>query len=256
MEADGEHKGSANTMGIETDLSSSFGSIRIRDLVLWQAGLMVLQVVAGVVTIVAIEFWQDLSGSELPMEIYDYLHLRLALILYGTLGLVMLKVALGRRGISGARLWGPQNEEWRAYLDTVLLALAIHGLVWSAGWLQEGETPGGPVAGMPAEISLLAGLIAYGGLAAVLEETFYRGVLYPVLRTRMSAWASVLVSDLLFVLVHGHVLVRPVDATFIAVSGLISAIIMEKARSLRLCIVFHATLNVCAVLSPWLVRGG
>lgn len=81
-------------------------------------------------------------------------------------------------------------------------------------------------------------------LAPIVEELFIRGVLYGFLRSKWGVRAGILVSSLIFALLHGFSLI--LFPTFIA--GVVFAILYERTGSLAPCIIAHSTFNLVAVV--------
>jgi membrane protease YdiL (CAAX protease family) len=87
-------------------------------------------------------------------------------------------------------------------------------------------------------------LVLVGGVAPVVEETVFRGVLYGRLRTRMPLVAAVLVSAAVFSLAH----VIPILLPALFVVGIILALAYELSGSLWLSILLHSLQNSLAVI--------
>jgi hypothetical protein len=80
-----------------------------------------------------------------------------------------------------------------------------------------------------------------GGLAVPFaEELFFRGVVYPWLRTRLGTWPSVLISSAVFALAHGYL--PTVLAAFVIAVPL--AWTYERSRSLWVPVTIHMVNNM------------
>jgi membrane protease YdiL (CAAX protease family) len=90
---------------------------------------------------------------------------------------------------------------------------------------------------------ILAGLVA-----PFAEELYFRGVFYQWLRQRWGVWPGILVSSLVFGIVHGELSVA--GAAFVL--GLILAWIYEQSGSLWIAILVHAINNSFKVLALYL----
>jgi membrane protease YdiL (CAAX protease family) len=89
------------------------------------------------------------------------------------------------------------------------------------------------------------GMLLLGGVAAPFgEELIFRGVLYKLLRERWGLWPGVLVSSLIFALVHGDIAVG-VSAF---VLGIILALVFEYSRSLWASVLVHVINNSVKIL--------
>lgn len=97
-------------------------------------------------------------------------------------------------------------------------------------------------------------MLILGGLAAPFaEELFFRGVLYTWLRGRWGVWAAVIISSLIFGVLHGE----PAQAIAAILMGVLMAWVFEKSRSLWPSVIIHATINSVniALLYYVLARG-
>jgi uncharacterized protein len=84
------------------------------------------------------------------------------------------------------------------------------------------------------------GMLVLGGIAVPFaEEVFFRGVLYKWIRQHWGLWPGVLISSLIFGLVHIDIAVA--GAAFVL--GIILALIYEYSRSLWSAVLVHAINN-------------
>jgi len=85
-----------------------------------------------------------------------------------------------------------------------------------------------------------AGMLLMGGVAVPFaEELFFRGVLYPWMRSLMSAWIAIPLNALLFGALHGDLPVAGATALL----GLLLAWFYEKSRSIWPSVIIHITNN-------------
>ena len=92
-------------------------------------------------------------------------------------------------------------------------------------------------------LDLVCLLIATAVLAPVVEEIVFRGLLYPLVRQRRGRVVAVVVSALVFAVIHGFVLLWPGLFLF----GVVLAVVFETSGSLYPAIVLHALNNALAV---------
>jgi membrane protease YdiL (CAAX protease family) len=92
-------------------------------------------------------------------------------------------------------------------------------------------------------------MIVAGIMAPVSEEIFFRGFMYNIFKHRLGIKAGVVLSALLFALVHG----APIAIISIIPMGMILALAYERTRSLWIPIVMHATNNMIAVSLTFLM---
>ncbi|OGO63857.1 MAG: hypothetical protein A2Z45_01775 [Chloroflexi bacterium RBG_19FT_COMBO_55_16] len=91
---------------------------------------------------------------------------------------------------------------------------------------------------------LLAGVVAPFG-----EELLFRGVFYPLLRDRWGVWPGVLVSSLIFGIIHGDLAVGL--TAFLL--GIILALVFEYSQSLWTSILVHAINNSAKIALLYLL---
>lgn len=89
-------------------------------------------------------------------------------------------------------------------------------------------------------VSILIYLLLLAVVAPLAEELLFRGYLYPALREKMSKFAAVGISAILFALLH----MNPVATVPIIVIGIVLAMLYETTRSVIPCAVCHAMNNL------------
>jgi hypothetical protein len=94
-------------------------------------------------------------------------------------------------------------------------------------------------------VELLLLLVLLAGLVPLVEELFFRGVIYPLLRHRWGAVAAVVGSAALFAVVHFIPLLMP--ALFFV--GLILGLLREWSKSVIPGIILHSMQNGLALLA-------
>ncbi len=88
-------------------------------------------------------------------------------------------------------------------------------------------------------IDAIVMLILAGFIAPLGEELLFRGVLYSIFRERWGIWISVLLSSLIFAVIHGNIAVG-VTGFFL---GIVAAIVFEFSGSLWTAVLVHAINN-------------
>lgn len=96
--------------------------------------------------------------------------------------------------------------------------------------------------------SFLTGVV----LAPVMEEIIHRGIIYQGFRSRFGPWPAMLLSAMLFGILHFYSFWGFIDVTF---AGLVFAWIYEKTRSLWPAIILHACGNALITIDQWLLWG-
>jgi membrane protease YdiL (CAAX protease family) len=87
-------------------------------------------------------------------------------------------------------------------------------------------------------------------VAPVVEEIFFRGILYPTMRMRWGIIPAVIVSSLIFSAMHFHL------PTFLPlfVLAVILSLTFEYTGSLAACIIAHSLFNSLSIIAIWLLR--
>jgi len=99
------------------------------------------------------------------------------------------------------------------------------------------------------QLGALGMLILAGVLAPFGEELLFRGVFYPLLRDRVGVWPGVLLSSLIFGIIHGDITVGL--TAFLL--GIILALVYEYSRSLWTSILVHAINNSAKIALLYLL---
>lgn len=100
--------------------------------------------------------------------------------------------------------------------------------------------------------ALLLALLLVAGLAPLVEELFFRGMIYPLLRQQWGPAVAVVASAAIFSAAHLIPLLFP--ALFVV--GLLLGLLREWSRSLWPCIFYHALQNGLALLAINAVLSG
>ena len=175
-------------------------------------------------------------------------------VLYGIFLVAIHRLVLRRRGI-GWQAIGFRSVDWRWYAAAfALLALWSYGsvLIYQGFAAMDDATRYQRAALLPRGVSwfpLLLIAIAIGPIAALLEETLFRGVLFRWLRQRSGLLTATLASAALFAAVHfnylqpGGVAGLLMTAEIFAI-GACLALLVEKSGSLWPGILVHAVNNL------------
>ena len=93
-------------------------------------------------------------------------------------------------------------------------------------------------------LGIVLTFIAASVVAPIVEETFFRGVLYTTLRGRMGVWGAVMLSSAMFAVVH------PLPGGFLPIFALacVFALMRERTGSLLPSMVCHSVYNTVLLL--------
>jgi membrane protease YdiL (CAAX protease family) len=102
---------------------------------------------------------------------------------------------------------------------------------------------------------VFAGVVLFA-FVALVEELLFRGIIQRALEARIGRWSGLLVSSLLFGLMHAGYGVH-LELLFGALIGLLLGLVYDYVGSLALVVVMHGTLDVFLLVvvpyHPWLV---
>jgi uncharacterized protein len=98
----------------------------------------------------------------------------------------------------------------------------------------------------------LMGLIAIAG-APIIEELFFRGLLYPVLARRIGVWLGVVTTALSFGLIHASQVGWAWSSILLLfVVGLVLTIVRARTRSVAASFLVHTAYNTTIFVLLWL----
>lgn len=92
--------------------------------------------------------------------------------------------------------------------------------------------------------SPVVNFIAVGLIGPVVEEIFFRGLIYTRMRKSMNVTAAIIISSLLFGFAHGEIIWILSAFSF----GVVLAWIFEKTGSLLPCITIHVVNNILSLI--------
>ncbi len=223
----------------------------------------VLMIVAGIALIfilgiLAANLYTLLTGQSLVTDQGPTIELSVALTALEAIALIGAVYWLGlKRKNYTWKVVGLRNPGQRWFTYAVLIGLVVipgSGLI--AILVQQ-------LLGLPAnnpQLPFLApggyttfgaiGMFLFGGIIVPFaEELFFRGVLYLWLRQRFGFWPAMLVSSILFGILHGEISV----GVAAAVLGMVLAWTYEKSHSLWTPVIIHVLNNAAKILLLYLL---
>lgn len=102
---------------------------------------------------------------------------------------------------------------------------------------------------MPSASDFVSLLLVVAILAPIAEELFFRGMLYPLIRQRLSMWSAILLNAALFSVVH----FIPVLLPALFVVGIMLAWVRERSGSVIPSMILHFLQNSLAVISIYVM---
>lgn len=86
----------------------------------------------------------------------------------------------------------------------------------------------------------LLGILLYGLIAPIVEETVFRGIIYNRMKQHFPVWVAMIVSSLLFGLYHENV----VQGVYAALLGLMTVYWYRRYQSFVAPVLFHSVANI------------
>ena len=172
-------------------------------------------------------------------------------------GLVVVLMLLRRRGVVLAEVVGPLRPVARhvgigvglglvALIGSTLLVSLLVTLSGSEATPEQVLTEG--IADTP--VALLLAALAAVVMAPIAEELLFRGLLHRGLRQRMRRPSALVLSSVLFAVVHVDVAAsQPLALVGLTFVGVVLALAHERTGSLLVPVVIHATHNALTLLA-------
>jgi len=196
-----------------------------------------------------IPFWW--YGSMTGLELAMVVSMATCIVLPVSLLFVLsVCVARCRYGLNLLQLGWHLGYERGAVLKAASLGVA-GGLLWYVGmWWVDELPPDLRYTGFigPRLSHVWPTYAAIGVILSASEETFFRGLLYRLLRARLGPVSAALLSCAVFVVWHPQIVGRPPLAIPIFVFGLLYCDIFERSKSLVVSQAAHASLNVTGMI--------
>ena len=182
-------------------------------------------------------------------------------VLYGSLFAATILLTVGKYRVPWAALW-LRPVRWSAYPALIPVLVAVNLVCGALEWLLWPLAGHGTQLANPQATDLLTSFpISWGGLAGALlvvavvapivEETYFRGMIYGLLRERHGVGPAIAVSALIFAAAHVFVFGRYIVLAFpeLCVLGVALAAVTEQSRSLYPAILLHAVNNALVVIA-------
>jgi len=147
---------------------------------------------------------------------------------------VLIKWWCKRVGLSIKLIWGSGISQVRF----IILAIAL-GTFLTFIWAQELNHQ----TRLPTETLFYSSVVGMGFVGPLVEELYFRGILYRVLRKRFHTIAAILISATIFAVYHIHYWLDIVSIVFVWTYGVITAYFVERTNSLTASFVFHIITN-------------
>lgn len=161
--------------------------------------------------------------------------------LFFGVGLLAVIVAVAPLGKAALPALGFRAVGWKPLVLGTLATTALSVAVSQLGIEPKGVKQAMDIARDPAVFLIVLGLLA--GLAPLVEELVFRGLLYGWIESRWGSGLAVVVSSLAFAAAH----VEPAHAVLVLPLGLMFGLLRWRTRSLWPSLVAHMANNGLAV---------
>ncbi len=185
----------------------------------------------------------------------------LGMLIYGVVALAVYLFAVRRAQGDWSPLgFGPFGWQWLFMAPvitlTMLFGMGLVNVVFVMPFTG-GEFENPQIEALTGGSSLSLGelgalMILVAVVAPIVEELFFRGMLYPVLRRRWSAPIAIAANGFLFALIH----VMPILLPGLFFVGIVLAWVRERSGSVIPCMVIHALQNGTVLLVIYATLNG
>lgn len=232
----------------------------VKTLIIWMVGFLVLSTIIAMIGGVAVthanlslrlglNIEEIVSITRLPSE-----------AAYVGIMFIFITFRLRKQSFSLRDVWGSHSYKVEpGYIGIGFLLGVSFMSLWSlAIWLVRGHlgTPPRSPVWIDYRLVFCTQLLVNAFMIGILEEIFYRGLLYRVLRRRISIERAMVVSALIFTAYHLELITDFVHVIFIFLFGIMAAVLFERTHSLNTCISLHISTNATASTISYLVHLG
>ena len=198
--------------------------------------LLVTYYVSALISTILVKFELNWEPQDYEHMSNSYLHLSIALITF-----LLFKRLCNANQLTLSAIWGKKKTQ----AHFVILAI-ISGILLSVYWTSVCE-----LNLMPAYSScpmFIGFLFSTGLLMPLVEELFFRGILYETLRAQCHLINAILVSAVTFTIAHTNFWFDPLSLLFIFFVGTVSTLFAEYTNSLTTSFIFHTTINLTTAI--------
>ena len=147
--------------------------------------------------------------------------------------------------VDGVKFWDLSMPKFWCIISP-FLGISV-GLVYIFVMIHlRGETPSGwKYTGfyMPSRPYMGFIQVVVFALVSISEELYFRGIWYPFFRKRLGWGASSVISSIVFVLMHTHILRDPIQISIIFLFAVLLCILLERVRTIFPIVIIHMTAN-------------
>ena len=161
------------------------------------------------------------------------------------LAIVGLKWLYRRGNISLQTLWGSSTLSFQFIILTIISG-TLFALIWSGININLKIIP---LIKHSSNITFYGNIVIMGCLGPLVEELYFRGMLYRALRNRCQVLNAMLIVSTVFAIYHAHYWLSIINLVFVFTFSLISTLLLERTGSLTASSVFHIAANLTTTIS-------
>ena len=187
-----------------------------------------------------IAFTLDLNSAEILYVLYPLVQ---SLYVGGFFFFLIFK--LKQTPFSLSDVWGRlEHKKWHIIigflLGMIFMILNLGLKEWSTGQI---SPPPSDVVRLDWKLLLCAEILAKAVFTGIVEEFFYRGIMYRSIRQKLSTGRAVLTSSFVFSLYHISLYFDPISLFFVFFLGCLAALYVERFQNLLPVICLHIGFN-------------
>lgn len=226
----------------------------IRTLLVWMVGLLVLSSSVALLLSYSVTFFDIKYSIGLNEEERFLIGTTSTYAVYMGLVFVFILFQLNRMSFTLNDVWTPSEAQLKHIGIGLLLGVLLMSLQIVAHKAITGQIAPPPLYPIKIDWRLALGieLLTKAFLVGIVEEIFYRGLIYKALRIRFSMINAVLLSAVIFSLSHLDLILNPIGMVYTLTFGIIAAVLFERTRSLNISICFHIAGNATESLVYYL----
>ncbi len=217
----------------------------IRTLLVWTVGILVLSGIVGGLVIYLVSYVDSHYNLELNTEERFFLFTMPSYAIYMGLTFAFIFLQLKKNSFSLKDVWVSSKIQPLHIGVGLLIGVILMSLQILASKATTGQVTPPPLSAIRFDWRLTLGieLLAKASIVGLVEEIFFRGLVYRTLRIHFSVTKATLLSAIIFALFHLDYILNPLAITYVFLFGIVATGLFERTRSLNTCVAFHFASN-------------
>ena len=139
-------------------------------------------------------------------------------------------------------IWGEKRLQIHIIVPAIMMGILV-GVGWHS--IRDHNL----MSEFPSYPMFISAIVGICFLTPLIEELFFRGLLYEVLRTHCHLINAIVVSAITFAVSHVNYWLDPTSLVVVFIIGIITALLAEFTNSLTMPFVFHISVNLTTTVS-------